>query len=50
MKVAKLDGFVFPTSLVVDQNGVIRGMWKGYAPGDERQIHRVIETALLARR
>jgi thiol-disulfide isomerase/thioredoxin len=34
MKVAKLDGFVFPTSLVVDQNGVIRGMWKGYAPGD----------------
>ena len=44
---AKLDGFVFPTSLVVDRHGVIRGVWAGYMPGDERDIHRLIETLLL---
>jgi thiol-disulfide isomerase/thioredoxin len=47
-RIAKLDNFVFPTSVVVDQNGVIRGLWQGYAPGDERQIHGVLEKALLA--
>jgi cytochrome c biogenesis protein CcmG, thiol:disulfide interchange protein DsbE len=45
--VAKLDGFVFPTSLVVDRHGVIRGVWAGYMPGDERDIHRLVESLLL---
>jgi thiol-disulfide isomerase/thioredoxin len=44
---AKLDDFVFPTSLVVDRQGVIRGVWCGYMPGDEREIHRMIESLLL---
>ena len=46
MDSAKLDGFLFPTSLVVDRHGVIRGMWAGYMPGDEREIHRLIESLL----
>jgi cytochrome c biogenesis protein CcmG, thiol:disulfide interchange protein DsbE len=45
-QVAKLDGFVFPTSLVVDQRGVIRGLWAGYLPGDERQMHALLERTL----
>jgi thiol-disulfide isomerase/thioredoxin len=44
---AKLDGFVFPTSLVIDRHGVIRGVWAGYEPGDERDIHRLVESLLL---
>jgi thiol-disulfide isomerase/thioredoxin len=50
VQAAKLDGFVFPTSVVVDESGVIQGLWQGYAPGDERQIQRVIEAALLVRK
>jgi thiol-disulfide isomerase/thioredoxin len=48
VQAARLDGFVFPTSVVVDESGIIRGLWQGYAPGDERQIQRVIESTLLA--
>jgi thiol-disulfide isomerase/thioredoxin len=48
MQVARLDDFVFPTSLVVDQQGTIRGLWLGYLPGDERQVQRLIEAILLA--
>ena len=40
---ADLKGFAWPTSLVVDEGGVIRGMWTGYLPGDEREIHRLLE-------
>jgi thiol-disulfide isomerase/thioredoxin len=47
LETAKLDDFVFPTSLVVDRHGVIRGIWAGYTPGDEREIQRLIETLLL---
>ena len=45
-RVAKLDGFVFPTSLVIDEKGVIRGIWAGYLPGEERQIHALLERTL----
>ena len=35
VEIAKLDSFNFPTSVVVDEHGVILGLWSGYAPGDE---------------
>jgi thiol-disulfide isomerase/thioredoxin len=44
--VARLESFVFPTSVLLDENGTIRGLWEGYAPGDEREIQSVIEATL----
>lgn len=46
LAVANLPGFAWPTSLVLDEAGVIRGMWVGYVPGDEREIHRLLERLL----
>jgi thiol-disulfide isomerase/thioredoxin len=40
---AKLAGFVFPTTLVVDNTGTIRGLWAGYLPGDELAVNEVLE-------
>jgi cytochrome c biogenesis protein CcmG, thiol:disulfide interchange protein DsbE len=46
LKVGKLEGFAFPTTLVLDRQGVIRGFWVGYAPGDERQIQAIVDQTL----
>ncbi|HZN36516.1 MAG TPA: TlpA disulfide reductase family protein [Pirellulaceae bacterium] len=43
---ASLDGFAYPTTVVIDRQGVIRGLWVGYAPGDERRVRAAIESAL----
>lgn len=32
---AKLDSFGFPTTVLLDRQGIIRGIWIGYQPGDE---------------
>jgi len=42
--VAGFDGY--PTTLILDRQGVIRGVWVGYAPGAERQMQRLIEQLL----
>jgi peroxiredoxin len=39
-------GFGFPTTLVLDKTGTIRGVWAGYRPGDEQQIATLIEELL----
>jgi thiol-disulfide isomerase/thioredoxin len=46
---AKLDGFVFPTSIVLDREGKIRGLWPGYMPRDELEIQRVIDDTLRSK-
>lgn len=38
--------FSYPTTLVLDQTGVIRGVWVGYAPGEERDIEALVEELL----
>jgi thiol-disulfide isomerase/thioredoxin len=43
---AQLRATAFPTSVVLDREGVIRGLWIGYQPGLERQIRQAIEDAL----
>jgi thiol-disulfide isomerase/thioredoxin len=43
---AQLRGTAFPMSVVLDREGVIRGLWIGYQHGLERQIRQVIEDAL----
>ncbi len=42
--VAGFEGY--PTTLILDRQGVIRGMWVGYTPGAERQMQRLIEQLL----
>lgn len=35
-----------PLTLVVDQNGIVRGMWEGYAPGTETEVEQTIASLL----
>jgi thiol-disulfide isomerase/thioredoxin len=40
-------GFVgYPTTIILDRRGTIRGMWVGYQPGYERQIEKLIAELL----
>jgi len=49
-EVAKVAGFEgYPTTLVLDRQDVIRGMWVGYEPGTERKIGELIAKLLAAR-
>lgn len=43
---AGLEGFAYPTTVVIDRQGVIRGLWIGYAPGDERRVRSTVAGAL----
>lgn len=38
--------FGYPTTLVLDQSGVIRGVWVGYEPGEERKVEALVEQLL----
>jgi cytochrome c biogenesis protein CcmG, thiol:disulfide interchange protein DsbE len=38
--------FGYPTTLVLDRQGVIRGFWSGYSPGTEREIEAVVSQLL----
>jgi thiol-disulfide isomerase/thioredoxin len=48
IQVARIEGFGYPTTVLLDREGVIRGLWPGFAPGDERQIRQAIDDALKA--
>jgi len=41
-----LEGFGYPTTLVLDQQGVIRGFWIGYTPGTELEMKALVEELL----
>src|SRR5262245_32829091 len=45
-RAADLEGFAYPTTVVIARHGLIRGLWIGYAPGDERRVRAAIEAAL----
>jgi hypothetical protein len=38
----------YPTTLVFDKKGLIRGVWIGYTPGDERDLHALVKKLLEA--
>ena len=38
--------FSYPTTLVFDQKGAIRGAWVGYNSGDEREVEALVEKLL----
>jgi thiol-disulfide isomerase/thioredoxin len=43
---AGMESLAYPTTVVLDGSGTIRGLWRGYARGDETQMH-ALATALL---
>ncbi len=47
IKVAKIENFGYPATLLLGPGGVIRGLWQGYYEGDENKIRVAIEKALL---
>lgn len=44
MEAAQLEDFGYPTTVVLDQSGAIRGLWQGYMPGDEVAMHRLLDS------
>lgn len=38
--------FGYPTTVILDQAGVIRGMWEGYEPGAERAMKQIVNDLL----
>ena len=48
-QVARLGGFVFPTTAVIGRDGTIRGFWPGYVRGDEREVQELVERELEAK-
>lgn len=43
---ARLEGFGYPTTVILDRQGIIRGLWVGFRKGDELVMQQVIEDAL----
>src|SRR5262245_52819753 len=41
-----LDRMGYPTTLVFDRTGLIRGFWVGYTPGDERSLRALVKKLL----
>jgi cytochrome c biogenesis protein CcmG, thiol:disulfide interchange protein DsbE len=46
---ANMPFFSFPTTLVLDGTGTVRGMWVGYRDGLEREIRDVVAETLAGR-
>lgn len=44
---AQIEAFGYPTTVVLGPGGVIRALWTGYVPGEENDVRRAIEKALL---
>ncbi len=43
LETAGLDGFAYPTTVILDGSGTIRGLWQGYVRGDELAMHRLMK-------
>ncbi len=41
-----MQGFSYPTTVVLDRSGIIRGSWIGFDPSDQKQIEQLISTLL----
>lgn len=40
------NGFSYPTTLILDHDGVIRGVWQGYREGIDEEMRRTINSLL----
>ena len=43
VEMAELGSFSYPTTVILDGSGTIRGLWQGYQPGDELAMHRLMK-------
>jgi len=43
LETASLREFAYPTTVILDRSGTIRGLWQGYIPGDELAMHRLMK-------
>jgi cytochrome c biogenesis protein CcmG, thiol:disulfide interchange protein DsbE len=41
-------GFAYPTTLLIDQQGIVRGVWVGYSPGIAEKMRKRIDGLLAA--
>ena len=46
MRVAELDSFGFPTTLILDRDNSIQGFWQGYRKGSEDEMEQLIDELL----
>ena len=42
IRIAHLEGFGYPTTLVLDRKAVIRAMWEGYSPATVQEMQAVV--------
>lgn len=42
----KLDSFAYPSTLILDRQGTIRGFWEGYASGSELEMRDLVQQLL----
>jgi thiol-disulfide isomerase/thioredoxin len=41
-----IGGLAFPTTILLDRDGIIRAVWVGYGSGDQKQMERMVEKLL----
>lgn len=46
VQAGQIEAFGYPTTVLVDGQRVIRGLWIGYQPGDERDMQRAVQALL----
>lgn len=46
VKSARLSGFGYPTTVLIDRDGTIRALWEGYEPGVEAEMEKIIRALL----
>lgn len=39
-------GFGYPTTIILDRTGILRGFWEGYAPGTEKEMEALVQQLL----
>lgn len=49
MNLNRSQGFAFPTTVLIDEQGIVRGVWVGYVSGISQQMKRKIEELLAAK-
>ena len=46
IQAGQIEAFGYPATVLVDRQRVIRGLWIGYQPGDERDVRRAVQAVL----
>jgi hypothetical protein len=49
LRLNRSQGFAYPTTVLIDEKGIVRGVWIGYVPGISQRMKRKIEALLAAK-